>query len=271
MLKKFARRRIINISATLLTVFLFCGLVHVIEIIVFETAEFTGWTLLALMIVLVCYSLRKKIVGIPLGSVAALLQWHIYLGLISLVVFLEHLQWSMPNGAFEITLAFFFVLTSMTGVIGLFLSRSFPKRLSQRGEEIIFERIKAYINQLREESEKLVFESAALAASTSLTEHYVSDLGRFFQKPRNVLSHLMFSRRPLIKVLQGLESLERHLNEEEKIAVAQLRTLIEKKDDLDFHYALQGALKGWLFLHVPATAVLIALVVVHVSLACAFG
>ena len=271
MLKKFARRRIFNLSATLLTALVFGALVHLIEIVAFDTAEFTGWMLLVLMVVLVCYNLRKKIVGVRLGSVAASLQWHIYLGLISLVVFLEHLQWGMPNGAFELTLAFFFALTSMTGVMGLLLSRSFPKRLSQRGEEIIFERIKAYISQLREESEKLVFESATLAASTSLTEHYVSDLSGFFQKPCNILSHLRFSRRPLNKVLQGLESLERHLNEEEKVAVSQLRTLIEKKDDLDFHYALQGALKGWLFVHVPATAVLIALVAVHVFLVHAFS
>ena len=42
---------------------------------------------------------------------------------------------------------------------------------------------------------------------------------------------------------------------------ARLRELIVKKDDLDFHYALQRALKAWLFVHVPMTGVMLMLAV----------
>ena len=64
--------------------------------------------------------------------------------------------------------------------------------------------------------------------------------------------------------------MDRYLNDEERNFAAQLRELAEKKDELDYQYALQATLKGWLFVHVPLTYSTILLMSLHAVLAYAF-
>jgi len=47
--------------------------------------------------------------------------------------------------------------------------------------------------------------------------------------------------------------------------------LVRQKDGLDYHYALQLVLKGWLFTHIPLTYSLLLLTLVHVVLVFAFS
>ena len=46
---------------------------------------------------------------------------------------------------------------------------------------------------------------------------------------------------------------------------------MEKKDELDFHYSLNLALKAWLLVHVPLTYGLLILAVLHMVTAYAFS
>jgi hypothetical protein len=50
-----------------------------------------------------------------------------------------------------------------------------------------------------------------------------------------------------------------------------MRHLVERKDRLDYAHALQSVLKGWLFVHMPATYGMILLALVHLLLVYAFG
>ncbi len=50
----------------------------------------------------------------------------------------------------------------------------------------------------------------------------------------------------------------------ERERLDELHTLYRTKLEMDAHYTLQKALRGWLYLHVPAAVVLVALVVLHV-------
>ena len=45
----------------------------------------------------------------------------------------------------------------------------------------------------------------------------------------------------------------------------------ETKDQLDFHQAMQGLLKGWLFVHIPLTYALLLFALVHLVLVYAFS
>ena len=65
--------------------------------------------------------------------------------------------------------------------------------------------------------------------------------------------------------------MERYLNDKEREFSAELRDLVEQKDELDYHYALQTTLKSWLFVHVPLTYGMVLLALVHLVLAYAFG
>jgi hypothetical protein len=64
---------------------------------------------------------------------------------------------------------------------------------------------------------------------------------------------------------------KRYLNAEEKTRMSELQVLVEQKDGLDYHHALQKVLKLWLFVHVPLTYSLLIFTFVHVVLVFAFS
>lgn len=236
-----------------------------------DTAFLSGWMLFGLLLFLAAYNLRKKLPYPPLLSSSTWLQFHIYLGFLSILLFLIHAGVTLPEGPLNMTLAGLFVVVSGSGVVGLVLSRTTPLRLTASGQEVLFERIPLYRRQLREEAEDLVVRCAEQARTTTLADFYQTRLVLFFEGPRHFWLHQIQGRRPLLKLLQELRALERYLNDEERQAAARLAELIEAKDSLDYQHTRQGVLKGWLFVHIPLTYALLLFVVVHAVLAHAFS
>ncbi len=232
----------------------------------YDGSFLSGWLLLGTMIFLVLLNVRKKVAALPLGASAAWVQFHIYAGFLAIVLFVVHVGLRIPDGWLETALEIVFVLVAGSGVVGLAISRSFARRLTRRGEEVVFERIPIFIAQLREEAEDLALRSAKETGSTTIADFYIDRLMLFFSAPRNFPFHLMDSNRALFALLTDIGDMERYLNPKEREFSEQLRWLVQKKDELDYHYALQATLKGWLFVHVPLTYGLLILVVLHVVL-----
>ena len=63
----------------------------------------------------------------------------------------------------------------------------------------------------------------------------------------------------------------RYLNHDEEKVLDWLFERVHEKNQLDYAYALQATLKGWLFVHVPMTYSMLLLVFVHVILVYAFS
>jgi len=229
-----------------------------------------GWLLLGLMLLLTLYNLRKKLPMLPLGTATHWLQFHIYAGLLTVVLFVLHIEMRIPNGILEVTLALQFLLIVGSGILGLALSRGLARRLRIRGEEVIYERIPAMRQQVLQKAEELFERSITENGSTIIVEFYNQRLVNFFMGPRNLLWHLLGSGRPLQILLMDLRALDRYLSSEERETMAELNTLIHHKDDLDFHTALQGTLKYWVFLHIPLTYSLLIIALLHAILASAY-
>ena len=64
-------------------------------------------------------------------------------------------------------------------------------------------------------------------------------------------------------LLAECDALERYLGVQERVILKKLELLIEKKDDVDYQYAGQAALKYWLFAHVPLTYSLLLVSLLH--------
>src|SRR5215211_5164806 len=92
-------------------------------------AYLSGWVLMAVMVLLALYNMRKRLPFLSLGSSEAWLQIHIYAGFFAVVLFLMHVGFRMPTGWFEGTLAWLYVLVTGSGIAGLWLSRVLPRRL----------------------------------------------------------------------------------------------------------------------------------------------
>ena len=232
-------------------------------------AYLTGWALLAGMFVLTIYNVRKKLPFLPLGKSETWLQIHIYLGFFTTLLFLIHLNFRAPHGWFEITLAWLFVLVSGSGMVGLFFSRTLPRRLATRGGEVIFEKIPSLRHSLKIEAEKLAL--GADAKSTIIAEFYTKRLAPFFVGPKNLWLHLVESRRALNGLVAELDDLRRFANDTERATIKKLTALVRQKDGLDYHRALQLVLKLWLFIHIPLTYGLLIFTALHIILVFGFS
>ena len=234
-----------------------------------DYAFLTGWALLAGMFVLTIYNARKKLPFLPLGKSETWLQIHIYLGFFTTLLFLIHLNFRMPHGWFEITLAWLFVLVSGSGMVGLFFSRVLPRRLATRGGEVIFEKIPALRHALKTEAENLALGKDA--KSPAIAEFYTRRLAGFFGGPKNSWLHLFESRRPLAALIAELDDLRRTGSDAERATLEKLAALVRQKDGLDYHHALQLALRLWLFVHIPLTYGLLIFTALHIVLVFGFS
>lgn len=230
----------------------------------------TGWLLFGLIVVLTLFNLRKRVPFFPLLSSESWLQFHIYVSLLTVVLFAIHTSYRLPAGGFELALACLYALVMLSGFFGLIVSRGFPKRLSVRGGEVLFERIPAVRLQLKEQAEALV-KSSGDAQSSILANFYSRELKGFFERNRNIRSHWMQSASPLNRLLNKMSDLSRYLNDDEQAKLNQIAGLVRQKDALDYHYALQLVLKGWLFAHIPLTYALLLFIFIHIILVFAFS
>jgi hypothetical protein len=230
----------------------------------------TGYLMLATVLFLALYNIRKKLPFLPLGSSAAWLQWHIYVGMGSIGLFSLHAGLRWPTGALEATLFAIYVATAASGLVGLYLTRTIPSQLARVGEEVIYERIPALRYQVRTLAGDVVLESVAASGATTLADFFANRLYDFFHRPRG----LRYFARPTTalrrSLMHELQSVRRYLSDQEQAACERLFSLVRRKDDLDFHSARQLLLKTWLFVHIGLTYALVALALLHGLLALAF-
>jgi len=231
----------------------------------------TGWILFGLMLLLTAYNARKKLPFLPLLSSQTWLDFHVYAGWVTAVLFCIHLNFRIPTGWFESVLAALFLLVTLSGIAGLVLSRTIPKRLTLRGGEVLFERIPSVRLRLQNEAEALAHKIVPDTKSTIVAEFYAQHLHGFFSGRRNFWPHMVESRRPLNTLLAQIDDLNRYLGEKEREALGKISKLVHQKDGLDYHEALQWILKSWLFIHIPLTYSLLIFTFVHIVLVFAFS
>lgn len=231
----------------------------------------SGWILLGLMLFLTCYNLRKKLSFLPLGKSSTWLQLHLYAGFLSALFFFIHTGFKLPQGQLELTMTILYSLIVISGILGIFITRLFPRRLSSLGEEIIFERIPMHRAKLAQQAEELALSSIAETQSTLIAKFYSNELATFFSQPQHFFAHLFEYRAPLFKILNKLDELTHYLNEQEKGQGEKLRQLIIKKYELDYSFTLQACLKYWLFIHIPFTYALLLFSLLHIILVHAFA
>jgi hypothetical protein len=231
----------------------------------------TGWGLLGLMLYLTLFNARKKLPFLPLVSARAWLQVHAYAGLVTAVVFLMHIQWRIPDGQMESLLALLFVAVTVSGILGWWISRAIPSRMTAVGGEVPFEEIPVARLALKKKAEALIVQIIPTAKASTLAEFYAGRLAEFFSGPANFQAHLFGSRRPLNRLLGQMAEVNRFLGPEEKKGLEQLTMLVRQKDALDFHRASQIVLKGWLFVHIPLTYGLLVFSAAHIIVVYAFS
>lgn len=267
---KFSTRRIQNSLLSFILIIALIVFLKIFGIPLYRMQVWSGWILFTLIILLLIYNIRKKLTMLPMGRASLWFQCHAYLGMVTTFMFFQHIGFRLPSGQFEIFFSSVFIGTTCTGIIGLILSRIVPKLLTGRGEEVIFERIPILTATLRQKSQSLLTEVASKTKSKVIFDYYHQHLFEYFFEPKNTFFHLIGSSSPWDKMLIKHLTFTRFLNSEESQYADKLLNLMRQKNDLDYHYALQGLLKAWTFLHLPLSFALLILSLLHVTLVYAF-
>lgn len=231
----------------------------------------SGVILLLLMIFLALFNARKSFSFLPLMPASTWLQIHVYVGWACVAVFLVHTGLHWPRGAMEIWLAILFFTVSLSGVVGLALSRLLPKKMTDRGGHVTYEMVPKLRRELRKQAEELVVHSVEQTQKSTIADFYVERIERFLLgSRRQLLAHILGSRRHLDVVITRMHALRRYLNEEESEILKKIEKVLLQKNDLEYQYAMHLMLKGWLFVHIPLSFSLLILGVFHAVLAIRF-
>ena len=239
----------------------------VLQVSLRESAIYSGFLLLAVVLGLTLFNSRKKLPFLPLVRASTWLQIHIYAGYFCSFIFLLHIHFSPPRGALEISLAAVFCVVIFSGFFGIFISRFLPSRLTLAGEPLIYERIPAYRREIQEKVEALVRKAETETQSSTLADFYLGELRPFFQSLPSAFGALGGIDRRVDQLLKKLHALNRYLDDAEKAIAAEMRDWIETAQNVHFQYAAQRLLKLWLLVHIPFTYSLILLAFVHAALA----
>ncbi len=269
---KFSRRILANTSLLIVfsllswVVWKFCktGLA--------PTDLFTGVSLLGLIVFLALFNARKKLPFLPVFRVSTWMQWHIYLGLFSILLFLLHVDFRVPSGMLEIVLATIFILVSISGIVGLVLSRVLPKLMNQAGEPATYEHIPRLRKEIRDKVRSLVFEAEESCKSSTLPEFYLEHLHGYLEAgPSFLLSFGPEKKRVSHRLANELQARMQYLSDDEKTIAEEIEEWISTKENLDFQEAGQRLFKGWLFAHIPLSMSLILLGTAHGIFALLYG
>lgn len=233
-------------------------------------AYLTGYIATGLVLLLAALNWRKKLSLFSFGKVSTWLRIHVAMGFLVIGVFGLHAGVAWPNGWFETTLYFVFVLTIVSGLVGLYISRQHPLKLAKLREEYIYERIPAFRAEVRRRAHAVVLNLVEEAPADTIADFYTTALTPYFVCGRGSWYFLRPNSAVRNELQSRLNALTRYCTKSEKEAQQQLSRLIDKRDDLDYHSALQGQLKWWLFGHIALTYALLMLVAIHFVLVHAF-
>ena len=234
-----------------------------------NSSYLTGYILLASIVFLTAFNLRKKLPFLPgIGTASTWMQIHIYVGLSTFLMFGLHVAWRIPDGWLEGALAVLYLIVALSGLYGLFITRIIPKRLSGIGHEVIYERIPEMRMRLASNAKQIALGN--VEASGVIANFYLRNLLPYFEQPRGVAYFLYPTGRRKRRLIQDLLELKRYLSTDQREIGQTLAAFVQRKDDLDYHQAMQGRLKAWLFFHIGFTYSLLAVSMLHALLVHAF-
>jgi hypothetical protein len=268
--RQLAGRRIRSLAAMTVCLAIFSLVVRYLDDNLYGSSRFSGWFLTGAVVILAAFHWRKKVpVLAGLGSAAGWMQFHIYLGLSTFVMFGWHLHWKLPQGILEQALALTYLTVAVSGVYGLYLTRTTPRKLALLSRQFIFEQIPSRRWEVSRQARALV--AADQPGNEILGRIYVNRIAQFLEHGQGWKLLWRSNGRACRRLINELLALDRYLAPDQRETSRQLMNLVREKDDLDYHEALQGRLKGWLFLHIGMTYSLLTLMLVHIVMVQAFS
>lgn len=214
--------------------------------------------------VVMAYAVRRAMPAVrSLGRTRLYLQVHVYVGLLFLLLMLLHTGFGIPRGTLVTVVWILSLWVVASGLAGLWLQRAVPRVLDATSSfEVNLQRIPELVTELRGRAEGL-----ATRSGPSVQAYYSRELAPDMDAPRSMLRSVLGRSRITSYRAQEFQILRRTLGADAVSNLDELFQLHSTKLEMDVHYTLQRILRAWLTLHVPASIVLLGLVVLHIFFA----
>ena len=216
-----------------------------------------------LILILMALGIRKRRLGSRLGTVQGWTSAHVYLGLLTILIFPMHAGFRFH---FDLhTLAFvLLVIVVVSGIIGVALYVFVPSRLTKYEEVLQADKIDAEINQVLKQMRNVIRNK-----SDHLVRLYKEELGRTVRDSHQGW-RIFWSGQEDSLISQRTKELNEAmaliLPEDEQDFLV-LSTLIFKKADIERNFIkqmrLKNALAAWLYVHLPISVAMLLAVGVH--------
>ncbi len=214
-----------------------------------------------LMLLAALYPLRRRLAFGPLHTAQDWLQLHIYGSTLAALFVLVHMGFRVPGGQFGWWLFGLTIWTTISGLAGVVLQKWIPALVtSQLTVEVIYERIPEMIEKIQAEAAK-----TSAGASDVLQRFYDGEVQPALAGLSPSWSYLLDVHGGREKRLATFEHIQAFVTPEEKEKLADLRSLVSEKIEIDAHYSLQRILRLWPIVHVPPAILLLALVAAHIA------
>jgi hypothetical protein len=205
------------------------------------------------------YGVRRRRLKSNLGASRTWVQFHLYAGVLFLVLVFMHIGFRLPSGALNWLMWTLSIWVTVSGLIGVAIQKVIPRMLaSGLSVEAVFERIPDLVAQIRERAEKL-----AGTCADPIKDLYRRSIAPALAAPQPRVLYYVDITGGIQSRMQQFEYLRQFLDAGDRENLEQLRALFKTKLELDAHYTLQKALRWWLYTHLPPSIVLLVAVVIH--------
>ena len=210
------------------------------------------------------YMIRRRTSARPFGTAARALKVHVAAGSILWPVVIVHAGLSMPAGALGWWLQALVGVSVISGIAGLVLERRLPRQLIPV--------VRPETSQGREDAERLQRESAAaaLGAPPALAAFYERDLVPVLAAPLRPWRISRHGSAQQAHLIDNLRHVARFLSDADREKAKTLEHALAVRFDLDTRRTLEWQLQAWLWVHVPTSLLLVALVLWHLYAVCAW-
>ncbi|MDZ4698175.1 MAG: hypothetical protein SH809_00600 [Rhodothermales bacterium] len=214
-----------------------------------------------LLVALSLYGLRRRVVRVArLQRAWFYLQFHVYGGVLFLLLVLMHTHFSVPDGVLTSLLWVLSLWLVGSGLVGIVLQKWIPRLLTGGlSTEVNYARIAELLEGLQKDG-------AALAATASerVQALYRDRVAGQLQTIRPRMAYFIDPAGHIQRHSAFFEATRKFLAGEERQQFDALAALYRAKLELDAHATLQRALRSWLVLHIPVAMALIVLLAAHV-------
>ena len=243
-----------------------CGIVYLVNAMWGRLSPGNAWGItygslaLVLFVLLALYGIRRRTRRVKgLHRAWYLLQFHVYGGVLFLLFMLMHSNFNVPDGTLTGWLWGLSIWIVVSGLLGNVIQKWIPAKLNNNlSTEVNFGRIPELVEETKKRAEKCV-----AGGGEEVQSFFAKHIAPLMAAPHARFRYVLDTAAAIHRYEHRFTLQRKYVSEADKKRLNELEKILSDKLTIDAHYTLQRILRGWLYLHIPVSVLLLALIVAH--------